>query len=96
MQLAGVLLMWTKRNTILLVNFCSCREEVEDDFEDFLEEVRNRSIAFRNQYASKDTGLPGEYSKFHVITSDAEAAAFPIASKIILRIVLCLKEEVRR
>ena len=36
------------------------REEVEDDFEDFLEEVRNRSIAFRNQYASKEAGLPGK------------------------------------
>nr|CAB3222082.1 AP-1 complex-associated regulatory protein [Phallusia mammillata] len=28
-------------------------EEVEDDFEDFLEEVRSRSIAFRNQVASR-------------------------------------------
>ena len=31
------------------------REEVEDDFEDFLEEVRNRSLAFRSQYSNKST-----------------------------------------
>ncbi|CAK8676047.1 unnamed protein product [Clavelina lepadiformis] len=28
-------------------------EEVEEDFEDFLEEVRSRSIAFRSQYSNK-------------------------------------------